>query len=298
MELQSLVYLDLRFNFFTGPIPAGLFNKKEMDAIFVNNNFFEDKIPDNLGNSPVSVVSFANNKLTGSIPSSVGNMAQRLNEVLFLNNALSGCLPEETGMLDHLNVLDVSFNHIGGQVPLSLGCLGNIEQLILARNEFCGSIPDVICSIRSLQNLTVSYNYFTAEGASCPSLPSRGVPFDDSHNCIPGRPLQRSHQECAVFRAFKTCTGMSFPHRQCALPPPIISPPQSPSPPLQVPAFRYSSPPPPAALTVPAFRYASPPPPVPLAIPAMRYASPPPPPTNLVPPPIQNCNPPLSPPFH
>lgn len=338
LELQSLIYLDLRFNFFVGNIPAELFNKKQLDAIFVNNNYFEDKIPDTVGNSLVSVVSFANNKLTGSIPSSIGNMAQSLNEVLFLNNTLCGCLPEETGMLDQLIVLDVSFNHLGGQVPVSLGCLGNIEQLILARNEFYGFIPDVICSTRSLQNLSVSYNYFTAEGRSCPSLPSRGVPFDDSQNCIPGRPFQRSQQDCAAFSARpKTCIEMASPHVQCGLPPSISPPPpltplrypsppppqpKSPPPPiplrypspppptpLQVPAIRYASPPPPA-LAVPAIRYASPPPPA-LAVPAIRYASPPPPPTNLAPPPsppppptnlfpppTQNCHPPLSPPIH
>lgn len=278
----------------------------------MNNNYFEDKIPDTVGNSLVSVVSFANNKLTGSIPSSIGNMAQSLNEVLFLNNALCGCLPEETGMLDQLTVLDVSFNLLGVQVPISLGCLGNIEQLILARNEFYGFIPDVICSIRSLQNLSVSYNYFTAEGRSCPSLPTRGVPFDDSQNCIPGRPLQRSQQDCAAFSAKpKTCTEMTSPHVQCGQLPPSISPPpplipsRYPSPPPPQPKsppppspMRYPSPPPPPPLQVPAVRYASPPPPAPLAVPAIRYASPPPPPTNLFPPPTQNCNPPLSPPIH
>ncbi|GAB4838983.1 hypothetical protein Ancab_028514 [Ancistrocladus abbreviatus] len=51
--MPNLIYLDVRFNFLSGPLPQELFNKK-LDAIFLNNNQFEGQLPQNLGNSPAS----------------------------------------------------------------------------------------------------------------------------------------------------------------------------------------------------------------------------------------------------
>eukprot|EP01018_Ginkgo_biloba_P006522 Gb_29819 [translate_table: standard] len=238
LTLPKLVFLDIRFNNFQGTIPAELFNRN-LDAIFVNNNNFEEEIPATLGNSPVSVLNFANNKLSGSIPSSVCNMAETVNEVLFLNNRISGCLPDQIGFLKQVTVFDVSFNNIGGQIPLSVSCLESVEQINLAHNQFYGPIPDVICSVRRLNNLTVANNYFSSEGISCPNLLNRGIAFDDRQNCIPNRPFQRSPQECVAFAAGpKTCTSIPSPELPCILPPPLLEPPP--------PALRYPSPPPPA----------------------------------------------------
>ncbi|THU58587.1 hypothetical protein C4D60_Mb03t15940 [Musa balbisiana] len=57
LRLPSLRYLDLRINEFEGAVPPELFDR-DLDAILLNHNRFAFDIPDNLGNSPVSVVSF------------------------------------------------------------------------------------------------------------------------------------------------------------------------------------------------------------------------------------------------
>ncbi|ERN09791.1 hypothetical protein AMTR_s00029p00242610 [Amborella trichopoda] len=67
ISIPALKYLDLRYNDFEGPLPSELFDK-DLDAIFLNNNRFHFHIPENMGNSPASIVVLANNKLAGASP--------------------------------------------------------------------------------------------------------------------------------------------------------------------------------------------------------------------------------------
>ncbi|KAL4566669.1 hypothetical protein LXL04_030789 [Taraxacum kok-saghyz] len=87
LEIPNLLYLDLRFNSFSGQIPQDFFSKN-LDAIFLNNNQFDGKIPQTLGNSPASVINLANNKLTGDIPVNFGYTSPKLKEILFMNTKI------------------------------------------------------------------------------------------------------------------------------------------------------------------------------------------------------------------
>lgn len=64
LEMHNLKFLDLRFNNFEGELPPELFDMN-LDALFLNDNLFSSHIPENLGNSPVSVLVLANNKIKG-----------------------------------------------------------------------------------------------------------------------------------------------------------------------------------------------------------------------------------------
>ncbi|KAK8545226.1 hypothetical protein V6N13_066516 [Hibiscus sabdariffa] len=195
--MPNLVYLDLRFNTFSGPIPQDLFNKG-LDAIFLNNNQFGGELPANLGNSPASVINLANNKFNGNIPSSFGFMSSRLKEILLLNNQLTGCIPQGVGVFSEMQVFDVSQNLLMGHLPDTMSCLSDIEVLNLAHNKLSGVLPDVVCSLRSLMNLTVAYNFFSGFGQECSKSFLRDVGFDFSLNCLPGRDMQRPQPECSV----------------------------------------------------------------------------------------------------
>ncbi|KAI6681816.1 hypothetical protein NL676_035697 [Syzygium grande] len=102
LRLPSLKFLDLRFNEFEGTVPKELFDK-DLDAVFINDNRFRFELPDNFGNSPVSVIVLANNKFHGCVPSSLVNMSN-LNEIIFMNNGLRSCLPTEIGRLKNVTV--------------------------------------------------------------------------------------------------------------------------------------------------------------------------------------------------
>ncbi|KAG2631982.1 hypothetical protein PVAP13_2NG054300 [Panicum virgatum] len=113
--LPNVKYVDLRFNNMCGPVPPAIFDKP-LDALFLNDNHFDFELPENLGNSPASVVVLANLRLRGCIPQSVGRMAGTLNELVILNAGLRSCIPQEVGWLRELTVLDLSFNQLQGHL--------------------------------------------------------------------------------------------------------------------------------------------------------------------------------------
>jgi hypothetical protein len=200
VPLSSLAFLDIRFNYFQGPVPPPIFFIG-YEVLFLNNNFFDSSIPDTLGSSPVEYLTFANNRFTGPIPISICNTSNTLLEVLFLNNQLSGCLPYEIGYLRDITVFDAGANKLTGPIPLSFGCLSNIEQLNLAQNYLYGVVPEVLCQLAktgNLVNLSLSDNFFTGVGINCWDLIHNKV-LDVRRNCIPGLPNQRPLRECAWF---------------------------------------------------------------------------------------------------
>nr|TKR83704.1 40S ribosomal protein S3a-2 [Populus alba] len=86
------------FSEFEGSIPPQLFDLK-LDALSINSNRFQSTLPDNLGNSPVSVFVVANNDIRGCIPPSLANMAETLDEIVLSDMDLTGCLRQDTGLL-------------------------------------------------------------------------------------------------------------------------------------------------------------------------------------------------------
>jgi len=102
LRLPLLKFLDLRFNEFEGTVPKELFDK-DLDAIFINDNRFVFDLPENFGNSPVSVIVLANNRFHGCVPAGIGKM-KGLNEIILMNNAFKSCFPAEIGLLQNLTV--------------------------------------------------------------------------------------------------------------------------------------------------------------------------------------------------
>ncbi|KAL4388890.1 hypothetical protein GQ457_09G020100 [Hibiscus cannabinus] len=195
LYLPSLKYLDIRFNQFSGKIPPQLFDLK-LDALFFNDNQFQSSIPENFGNSPVSVIVMANNGLTGCFPSSsLVKMAGTLREVILMNNGFTGCLKPELGALKGVTVFDISSNNLVGPLPNAIGEMKSLQQLNVANNKLSGYIPESICSLPNLKNFTFSNNFFTSEPWKCLQLRTK----DDRKNCIPYRPLQNSPMECKSF---------------------------------------------------------------------------------------------------
>ncbi|KAH0749904.1 hypothetical protein KY290_029136 [Solanum tuberosum] len=224
VQMPNLKFLDLRFNEFEGALPKQLF-ERDLDALFINNNRFSFELPDNFGNSPVSVMVLANNNLVGCVPVSIGKMV-RLNELLLLNNKFHSCLPNEIGMLKNVTVFDISYNEMMGTLPDSIGGVMSLEQLNLGHNMFSGMISSNICTLPNLENFVYEHNYFSEESPACLNLNA----FADQQNCLRGRPMQRSALDCQRFLSNEVdCTTF-----KCALPP---------SPPLPLPSPPPTTPP-------------------------------------------------------
>ncbi|MCD9558834.1 hypothetical protein HAX54_016460 [Datura stramonium] len=203
----NLTYLDLRFNYLTGPVDPQVFTL-DLDALFLNNNGFSGEIPDSLGRTAALFLTLANNRFTGQIPKSIGQAKRTLLEVLFLNNQLSGCLPVEIGLLELATVFDASVNKLTGPIPQSFGCLRDMELLNVSYNQLYGEVPETLCKLNNLEKLTLKYNYFTQVGPECRKLIAEKV-LDISMNCIIDLENQRKPDECeAFFLRKQTCPDM------------------------------------------------------------------------------------------
>ncbi|XP_050363151.1 uncharacterized protein At4g06744-like [Argentina anserina] len=197
LSATNLTFLDLRFNGYQGSVDPRVFSL-QVDVLFLNNNNFNERIPDAIGNTPAHYLTFANNKFWGPIPKTISQASKTLYEVLFLNNQLSGCLPMEIGKLDHATLFDASNNFLTGPIPQSFACLAKMDILAFDYNLLYGAVPELLCKIPTLSNLSLTNNYFTQVGPECRKLIKKGVLFI-KNNCIWDLKDQRSKDECAWF---------------------------------------------------------------------------------------------------
>lgn len=78
------------------------------------------------------------------------------------NNGLRGEIPSDVKLLEHLRVLDLSFNYfIEGPIPLEIGELENLTGLLLHHNAMTGPIPSVIANLTNLDSLDIHHNQLT-----------------------------------------------------------------------------------------------------------------------------------------
>ena len=104
----------------------------------------------------VTRLELGDNGLTGSIPSTLGSLAnlERLN---LSSNELSGPIPIALGRLANLFFLNLSRNELSGSVPPWLGDMSSLLALYLSGNELTGGIPDELANL-NLWGLGLSWN--------------------------------------------------------------------------------------------------------------------------------------------
>ncbi len=117
------------------------------------------------GSIPTAVGSLANlqrlrlgdNQLSGSIPPQLGNLTF-LRELNLYRNQLTGSIPAELGSLANLEYLALSDNRISGNIPPEMGALINLRSAFLGNNQLSGDIPPQLGSLTSLQDLNLNSN--------------------------------------------------------------------------------------------------------------------------------------------
>uniref|UniRef100_A0A5B6Z2S8 Protein kinase domain-containing protein n=1 Tax=Davidia involucrata TaxID=16924 RepID=A0A5B6Z2S8_DAVIN len=100
-------------------------------------------------------LSFHDNVLVGSIPTSLGFLP-KLRGVYLFNNRLSGSIPPSIGY-SHLLTLDLSNNQLTGTIP-SLENSTRLYRLNLSHNQISGSIPVSLTRSLSLTFLALQHN--------------------------------------------------------------------------------------------------------------------------------------------
>lgn len=131
-------------------------------SVGLNNKTLSGTIPSSLGNLIyANAIELASNQLAGSIPSSIGNLLP-LQYFYLASNGLSGNIPDSIGNLNRLINLWWNDNRLTGTIPQTMGNLKSAENIWLENNQLSGTIPETIGRLLVLRTMYVALggNYF------------------------------------------------------------------------------------------------------------------------------------------
>ena len=129
--------------------------------IKLRENKLSGNIPSDLGQlTKLVVLDLALNELSGTIPPELGNLSN-LGQLWLLSNELSGNIPPELGKLKKLWSLLLSNNQMSGIIPIELSYMKSLTVLDLTGNQFTGSIPSELSELSNLEWLYLGYNELT-----------------------------------------------------------------------------------------------------------------------------------------
>ena len=109
------------------------------------------------GEGRVIGLSLSDNRLSGSIPAELGNLAS-LQELDLSDNRLSGSIPAELRLLISLTELSLENNQLGGSIPAELASLNKLRTLALAGNNLKDPIPPELGNLANLEALRLGSN--------------------------------------------------------------------------------------------------------------------------------------------
>lgn len=161
-ELSELTYLELNFNFFTGPMPS-LSGLSKLQTAFLDDNDFSS-IPGDFFDGLTSIVELHvenNPNLNATeggwtLPASLE--LPSLSILSVTNASVTGLLPSFLGTLPALKTLEASYNNLQGGIPDSFAS-SSLQVLKLNNQQMNGSLT-AVGGMVGLQILWVQVNLF------------------------------------------------------------------------------------------------------------------------------------------
>ncbi|RWV86992.1 hypothetical protein GW17_00051063 [Ensete ventricosum] len=189
---ESLTRIRMGENYLNGSIPDGLFSLPKLSQLELQVNLLTGGFPDT-GAATISPdlgqISLSNNRLSGPLPPSIGNLAG-LQKLLLNQNQFSGRIPPEMGRLQQLSKLDFSGNRFSGPIPPEISRCKLLTFVDLSRNELSGELPPEIAGMRILNYLNLSRNQLEgsvpASIATMQSLTAVDFSYNNLSGLVPG----------------------------------------------------------------------------------------------------------------
>ncbi|KAG9133261.1 hypothetical protein Leryth_020755 [Lithospermum erythrorhizon] len=159
-RLNRMQYLGLGLNNFSGPLPASFGNFTKLTQTFIDSMGVSGRIPSTFaGLTSLRIFRISDNALTGRIPDFIGNMNLRI--LRLQGNAFEGPIPASFSNLTTVEELMVSDITNGSSSLDFLANLKSLNRLVLRNNNISGSIPSNIGEYRNLTQLDLSFNNLT-----------------------------------------------------------------------------------------------------------------------------------------
>ncbi|KAK9291850.1 hypothetical protein L1049_019800 [Liquidambar formosana] len=138
----KMIKLDLSKNYLSGSIPSEISSSVEMQGLFLQDNKLNGLIPDAFSSlEGLFELQLGNNMLEGPIPCSLSKL-HHFNSLLNLShNKLSGEIPSCLGNLDKLEILDLSSNSFSGEIPSQLNNMISLSFVNVSFNHLSGKLP-------------------------------------------------------------------------------------------------------------------------------------------------------------
>ena len=139
----------------------------KLTGLDLRENRLSGSIPPSLGNlANLAGLDLAYNLLSGTIPPQLGNLAN-LTWLDFGHNRFSGPIPPQLADLANLTWLGLGNNQLSGPIPPQLADLANLTWLDLGNNQLSGPVPPELRNLRHLTGLLLQENTF---GGQLPSV--------------------------------------------------------------------------------------------------------------------------------
>jgi Leucine-rich repeat (LRR) protein len=160
-SLTSLREFDARQNQLTGTIPREVYQLTNLTLLGLDGNQLNGTLSKNVGQL-TKLVQLNIGGLTGTLPTELGLLTGLTQLYVvsptFSGPRLSGPIPSEIGNLSQLTNLILSGYLFSGTIPTELSKLTLLDWLYLQRNELRGSIPTELGLLTKLGELDVSEN--------------------------------------------------------------------------------------------------------------------------------------------
>lgn len=156
----TLSRVRLGQNYLSGSIPNGFLYLPQLSLLELQNNYLTGQLEQDRSKLPtkLSQLNLSNNRLSGSLPASIGNFSS-LNILLLNGNRFAGDIPSDIGRLKNIFKLDMSRNNFSGQIPNEIGDCLLLNFLDLSQNQLSGPIPVQIAQIHILNYFNISWNH-------------------------------------------------------------------------------------------------------------------------------------------
>ncbi|CAN1159121.1 MDIS1-interacting receptor like kinase 2 [Linum perenne] len=160
-SFPNLLRLDLKYNQFTGTIPATIGLLSKLQFLDLSTNYLTGTIPVSIANlTRVTELDISRNDINGTLDPRLfaGSGLASLRNLLLETTGLGGSIPEEIGNLRNLSVLALGENWFSGSIPASLGRLFELTILRLYANQLTGPLPAGIASLSKLTDIRLFTN--------------------------------------------------------------------------------------------------------------------------------------------